>query len=54
MDWDEKVYTTISDFIAFEDIAREEVFVKGEVCYRHFTYKDGVPLKETCYVNRKQ
>jgi hypothetical protein len=49
MDWDEKGYTSISDFFAATDTGKREVIMKdGRRCTEYFAYKDGEPVKTVC------
>jgi hypothetical protein len=49
MDWDQKGYTSISDFLAASDTGKRDIVTKdGRRCTEYYAYKDGLPVKTVC------
>lgn len=48
MDWSQKGSTSIGDFFAASDIGKREVWLNGVLCVEYYSYKDGLPIKQSC------
>lgn len=48
MDWNQKGYTSVVDFLVAGDIGKREIQVNGELCTEFYAYKDGLSVKTIC------
>ncbi|MFO1104211.1 MAG: hypothetical protein U1E20_15060 [Methylocystis sp.] len=48
MDWDDKGYTSIADFMRAADIGKRPIDVNGQSCVEYFLYREGVTVKIVC------
>ncbi|MGD9539700.1 hypothetical protein [Methylocystis sp.] len=48
MDWDDKGYTSIADFLRAADVGKRPIDVNGQSCVEYFLYREGMTVKIVC------
>jgi len=48
MDWDDKGYTTIVDFLKAAEIGKRPVLVNGRQCLEYYLHRDSLVVKTAC------
>lgn len=48
MDWDDKGYTSLADFLRAADVGKRPVDVNGQSCNEYFLYREGMTVKVVC------
>ncbi|MGJ0397035.1 MAG: hypothetical protein ACR65U_12495 [Methylocystis sp.] len=48
MDWDDKGYTSMADFLRAADVGQRPVDVNGQSCNEYFLYREGMTVKIVC------
>ncbi|MGD9543718.1 MAG: hypothetical protein AB7U86_06005 [Methylocystis sp.] len=48
MDWDDKGYTSLKDFLRAADVGRRPVNVNEQSCVEYYLYREGMTVKIVC------
>lgn len=50
MDWDGNGTTSFGEAMRADEVGVRVITVEGKACREFFNYKDGMPIKTSCYV----
>lgn len=48
MDWDNDGSVTFTEFISSTQVGVKNTHANGKLCKEYFSYKDGLPIKNSC------